>query len=270
VNRGTLVGEKPVPQPYPPGVIWEYAGTTLPDPQVYGIWLWCDGTAYPRGQYAGLFGIIQTNYGAGDGNTTFNVPDRRGRVGVGAGTGTGGGSSGASGTAPSGGSALTARVVGAWVGEETHALTSGEMTNHDHGLASHNHGGTNTDGAGHTHTLVNNGQIGNGVNSSGHSHSHDHANVSSGSPVMAIKTGSSSLGLTGSGDASATYDVGKSGRTDTNANGESNHEHSHNHGGTNTGAHTHTLVSNQGAAASTSAGHNVIQPMLVCNYIIKA
>lgn len=46
-------------------------------------WLICDGQAVSRTTYADLFAIIGTTYGAGNGSTTFNVPDLRGRVPVG-------------------------------------------------------------------------------------------------------------------------------------------------------------------------------------------
>lgn len=60
------------------GVIMCYAGTVAP----YG-WLLCDGTAYGRtlsdpSPQPTLFGILGTIYGAGDGITTFNIPDLRG------------------------------------------------------------------------------------------------------------------------------------------------------------------------------------------------
>ena len=51
-------------------------------------YLLCDGTAVSRATYSTLFGILSTTYGAGDGSTTFNLPDLRSRVAVGAGTGT--------------------------------------------------------------------------------------------------------------------------------------------------------------------------------------
>lgn len=51
-------------------------------------WLPCDGSAVSRSMYPALFDAIGTSYGNGDGSTTFNVPDRRGRVSIGAGTGT--------------------------------------------------------------------------------------------------------------------------------------------------------------------------------------
>lgn len=62
----------------PTGTIAAYAAGTAPTG-----WLLCDGSAISRASYSTLFGVIQTNYGSGDGSTTFNVPDLRGRVGVG-------------------------------------------------------------------------------------------------------------------------------------------------------------------------------------------
>ena len=78
--------------------------------------LLCNGSAVSRTTYATLFGVIGTTFGAGDGSTTFNLPDLRGRVAVGTGQGTG----------------LTNRVLGAMGGEETHMLTTAEMPSHTH------------------------------------------------------------------------------------------------------------------------------------------
>jgi microcystin-dependent protein len=50
-------------------------------------WLACDGSAISRSQYGVLFSVIGTTYGAGDGSTTFNIPDTRTRTVRGAGTG---------------------------------------------------------------------------------------------------------------------------------------------------------------------------------------
>ena len=46
-------------------------------------WLLCDGSAVSRTTYEVLFTAISTTYGAGDGTTTFNLPDMRGRAPVG-------------------------------------------------------------------------------------------------------------------------------------------------------------------------------------------
>ena len=63
----------------PAGVITQFGGSTAPDG-----WKLCDGTAYSRTvTYNTLFDAIGTTYGAGDGSTTFNVPNLKGRVPVG-------------------------------------------------------------------------------------------------------------------------------------------------------------------------------------------
>ncbi|HWP27634.1 MAG TPA: phage tail protein [Xanthobacteraceae bacterium] len=59
----------------PPGVVMPYAGTSEPSG-----WLFCYGQAVSRTTYAALFSAIGTTYGAGDGSTTFNLPDLRGRT----------------------------------------------------------------------------------------------------------------------------------------------------------------------------------------------
>lgn len=42
-------------------------------------WLECDGTAVSRGTYSTLYAVVGDTYGNGDGSTTFNLPDLRGR-----------------------------------------------------------------------------------------------------------------------------------------------------------------------------------------------
>jgi microcystin-dependent protein len=59
----------------PPGFIGPYAGTTAPTG-----WLLTYGQTVSRTTYAGLYTVIGTAYGAGDGSTTFNLPDLRGRA----------------------------------------------------------------------------------------------------------------------------------------------------------------------------------------------
>lgn len=98
------------------GVIVPYAGNTAP----VG-WLLCDGSAVSRTTYSVLFDVIGTTYGSGDGSTTFNVPDLRGRLALGAGTGTA--------------SDATAHSLGQKAGEETHTLSIDEMPSHTHDIA---------------------------------------------------------------------------------------------------------------------------------------
>lgn len=62
----------------PTGSVISFAGQTAPEG-----WLLCQGQAVSRTTYAQLFAVIGTTFGSGDGSTTFNLPDLRGRVAVG-------------------------------------------------------------------------------------------------------------------------------------------------------------------------------------------
>ena len=62
----------------PTGTVLAFAGRSAPS----GVLL-CDGLAVSRTTYTSLFSVIGTTYGSGDGSTTFNLPDMRGRVAVG-------------------------------------------------------------------------------------------------------------------------------------------------------------------------------------------
>ena len=57
------------------GLVLPFAGSAAPDG-----WLVCDGRAVSRETYGELFTAIGVTYGAGNGTTTFNIPDCRGRV----------------------------------------------------------------------------------------------------------------------------------------------------------------------------------------------
>lgn len=59
----------------PPGIAVPYGGDSAPEE-----WLLAAGQAVSRTVYARLFDAYGTKYGAGDGSTTFNLPDLRGRV----------------------------------------------------------------------------------------------------------------------------------------------------------------------------------------------
>lgn len=67
----------------PAGALMPYAGTTaIPEG-----WLLCDGQTVSRSTYADLFAAIGATYGSGDGSTTFQVPNLKGRVPVGSDSG---------------------------------------------------------------------------------------------------------------------------------------------------------------------------------------
>lgn len=58
----------------PEGSVIAYGGTTAPTG-----WLLCNGQTVSRSTYSALYAVIGTNFGSGDGSTTFHLPDFRGR-----------------------------------------------------------------------------------------------------------------------------------------------------------------------------------------------
>lgn len=95
----------------PVGVVLPFAGTTAPPG-----WALCEGQAVSRTTHAALFAAVGVTYGAGDGVTTFDLPDLRGRVPV-----------GASGTDIAGDAPRSARALGASGGAEEVVLTTDQI-----------------------------------------------------------------------------------------------------------------------------------------------
>lgn len=125
----------------PTAAIHMYGGTSAPTG-----WLLCNGAAVSRSTYADLFAVVGTTYGAGDGSSTFNLPDLRDRFAVGSGT---------------------TYSAGATGGAATHTLSTAEMP-------AHTHSATSVD-SGHTHNFAvgNNADIDNDVGTSSGSGSTD-------------------------------------------------------------------------------------------------
>lgn len=96
----------------PAGQITQFAGATAPSG-----YLLCDGAGYSRTTYARLFGICSTAFGAGDGSTTFNVPNLKGRVPVGVDS-----------------SQTEFQTIGTLGGEKAHLLNIAEIPSHNHGF----------------------------------------------------------------------------------------------------------------------------------------
>lgn len=108
----------------PIGAVLDYAGTAAPSG-----WLLCYGQAVSRTTYALLFAALGTTHGIGDGSTTFNVPDLRGRVV--AGQDDMGGASANRLTSP-----INGDTLGAAGGSESHTLIQAELPSHTHGAGS--------------------------------------------------------------------------------------------------------------------------------------
>jgi len=145
----------------PAGFIGMYGSDVAPS----AAWLLCDGAAYSRTAYPNLFAAIGTSYGAGDGATTFNVPDLNSRFPFGASAGTTGGSNDAvvvSHEHEMGSHTHTSAAHTHTTGTHKHdvndhAHTMGKHTHtlskHKHSI-DHNHGKADTEDSTHNHTVA--------------------------------------------------------------------------------------------------------------------
>lgn len=165
----------------PPGAYFGWAGAALP-----AGYLWCNGAAVSRATYANLFGAIGTVWGAGDGSTTFNLPDFRGRVPAGA-DNMGGTAAGR----------LTGYSLGVVGGAQTHVLTQAEMPAHSHADAGHTHG---VNDPSHTHAYAALGG-GGGTVAAGSNFNTPTAATAASTTGITIQTGVANIQNTGGGGA---------------------------------------------------------------------
>jgi microcystin-dependent protein len=151
----------------PSGGIMAFAMNSAPSG-----WLAANGSAVSRTLYAALFAAIGTTYGAGDGSTTFALPDLRGYFVRGSGTNSDGTASGTF------GAKQTASLL-----NHTHSgTTSGDSPNHTHGYTRYNTllnnvfvGSSGSDGIWQNTTTVQTGTV-----SASHTHSFTTGNPSAG------------------------------------------------------------------------------------------
>jgi microcystin-dependent protein len=212
------------------GEIKMYAGVTPPT-----NWTWCFGQAVSRTTYAGLFAVLSTRFGAGDGSTTFNLPTLNGRVPVGY---DGGGWS-----------------MGLLGGEQNHTLSGGEMPSHGHGVSDPTHAHSLYD-PGHNHGHSDPGHN-HGFNDPGHAHSYTMWQASGGLPV----------------NGATTYTQGSVGST-TGGSGTGCWLSAAGTGMSNVAAGTGMGVYGSGTgisivAAGGSAAHNNMQPYQCVGFIIR-
>ena len=163
------------PYSVPLGAGLDYWGATAPS----SVFALAQGQAISRTTYASLFTLFSTTYGVGDGSTTFNIPDKVGRVSAMLDAGSARISSTYFGGNPAN--------LGAVGGLESHTLTTAQLAAHSHGV---------TD-PGHTHTTT--GYIGsvNGGSTAGSASTP----TSTGVPVIASATRVISINNAGSGNA---------------------------------------------------------------------
>jgi len=214
-------------------------------------WLLCDGAAVSRTTYANLFALTGVAFGAGDGSTTFNLPNLKGRVIVGVDSGQ-----------------TEFDVRGETGGAKTHSLVTAEMPAHAHTINNHTHaftsGGQSTS---HWHGLGGHVHWVNGVGD--HRHMDD--------------LGFNYCFRHNSGDndyfVPNTFNPRASGVTFTDHRNAGGHDHGNTQGpsGGSDAAdrdHSHSgTTGNQSDAGTSNTGsgtaHNNLQPYLVLNAIVK-
>lgn len=227
----------------PAGALMPFAGSVAP----VG-WLLCDGQAVSRTAYAALFAAIGTTYGAGDGSTTFNLPNVKGRIIVGQDTGqaefaTRGGIGGAKGHY-----------------HNVNVNTDTRDTNHAHNVVARNADtGANIQNHAHGFTTSepSHGQV---FTTQGHVHTGGSRQVSE-SP-------------TAGGFGGGHWHTGNTGGVDTLHGHNFNHDHpstnwqSESPWGAGGATHLHNINVNVGNVGSGQADAN-LAPYLVLNYLIR-
>jgi microcystin-dependent protein len=214
-------------QPELTGAVKLWPGASLPTG-----YLWCDGSAVSRTTYAALFSAIGTAHGAGNGSTTFNLPDLRGRMPLGkddmGGT--------AANRVTSGGSGIAGATLGATGGAETVTLAASQIPAHSHTAT----------------TSLTSVSAGTPAGTIGAAGTHNHT-------ATALKAGAGTGQFVSSGN---TYGSGTI-TTDTEP------DHTHAFTGSALAAHTHTATTTVANSTGGGGAHSNMPPSIVLAWIIK-
>ncbi len=122
------------PYTIPIGASIDFWGATAPN----SSFVLAYGQAVSRTTYSALFSMFSTTYGSGDGSTTFNIPDLRGRVIAGK-DDMGGSAASRIGAVVTDSGTIVGTNLGSVGGSPTHVLTTGEMPTHSHGVTDPGH-----------------------------------------------------------------------------------------------------------------------------------
>ena len=126
-GSGTLAWVSPSSFSLPAGLVFPYAGTSAPSG-----YLLCDGSAVSRSTYSTLFTAVATTYGTGDGSSTFNLPDLRGRVVAGKDDMGGSAASRITSSQSNSDDPITGATLGDTGGDEVQGLLEGHLAAHSH------------------------------------------------------------------------------------------------------------------------------------------
>jgi microcystin-dependent protein len=211
----------------PAGSITAFAGSSAPSG-----YLLCDGSQLSRETYSSLFSVIGTTYGTGNGITTFNIPNLKGRMPVGLDS-----------------SQTEFNSLGLIGGAKQHTLTSNEMPSHTHTQNQHNHTATTADAGTHSHSA--------GTDSQG-SHSH----------TTSIQN---QINLYNSGTTRNALHASLGTPTNFGSDSQGSHSHTVYIFDSGSHSHTVTVANATAVNQNTGGGqpHNNLQPFITLNYIIK-